>query len=100
MEELPVQAEVRERETVVQQIIMNNELHEVKDKVQALCCSSCGKAFFKFALGTSYEDAYKQVLASKENLQSKLNVCPGCGKKLRYDFDIIDGEIIDEQVSL
>lgn len=96
LKDLPVQAELREVEVVTQQIIVNNEIHDVTTKTQSLCCSSCGKSLFTFSPDTQYEDAYQQVMASKENLQLKLNVCPGCGKKLRYDFDFIDGELVNE----
>ena len=93
---IPVLAEVIENEIVVQQIIVNNEIHEMTTKAQSLCCSSCGKSLFTFSPDTQYEDAYQQVMASKENLQLKLQICPGCGKKLRYDFDFIDGELVNE----
>ena len=96
LEDLPVQAELREVEVVTQQIIVNNEIHDMTAKAQSLCCSSCGKSLFTFSPDTQYEDAYKQVMASKENLQLKLSICPGCGKKLRYDFDFVDGELVNE----
>lgn len=96
LEDLPVQTKLREEEVVVQQIIVNNEIQNITAKTQSLCCSACNKSLFTFQANTKYEEAYKQVLAQKESLQSKLNICPGCGRRLKYDFDIVDGEIINE----
>lgn len=96
LEDLPVQTKLREEEVVVQQIIVNDEIQSITAKTQSLCCSACNKSLFTFQANTKYEEAYKQVLAQKENLQSKLSICPGCGRRLRYDFDVVDGEIINE----
>ena len=96
MQDLPVQAEIKEVEVVTQQIIVNNMLQNMTEKAQSLCCSECGKELYTFAPGISYTEAYQQAVASRDNLQLKIQVCPGCGKRLRYDFDIIDGEIVNE----
>lgn len=96
LEDLPVQAEIKEIDVVTQQIIVNNMIQDITQKVQSLCCSACGKDIYVFGTDISYAEAYMQAVASRDNLQLKLQICPGCGKRLRYDFDIIDGEVVNE----
>ena len=96
LEDLPVQAEIKDIDVVTQQLIVNNTIQNITQKVQSLCCSACGKDIYVFGADVSYTEAYKQAVASRDSLQLKLQICPGCGKRLRYDFDIIDGEIVNE----
>jgi len=100
IDELPVQAIIKEVEVPTQQIIVNNEIRTITANVYSLCCSSCGRVIYSFNPGESYPDVYKILINAKEELSEQFCYCPKCGKALRYDFDIIDGEIIDEQVSV
>ena len=100
IDELPVQATIKEVEVPVQQIIVNNEVKTITAKVNSLCCSSCGRVIYTFNQNESYIDVYETLVNAKEELSEQFGYCPKCGKALRYDFDIIDGEVIDEQVSV
>ena len=100
IDELPVQAIIKEVEVSTQQIIVNNEVRTITANVHSLCCSSCGRVIYSFNPGESYADVYKILVNAKEELSEQFGYCPKCGKALRYDFDIIDGEVIDEQASV
>lgn len=96
MSNIPVQAIIKEVEVPVQQMIVNGEVKEIKAKAYSLCCSSCGRVIYSFNPGERYTDVYQAIMESKEDLAKHFGYCPECGETLRYDFDIFDGEIVNE----
>lgn len=96
MNDLPIQAIIKEVEVSVQQIIINNQVQEVKAKVLSLCCSSCGRVINSFNQGEHYIDVYKALMENKEELNKHFGYCAECGSKLRFDFDVFDAEVVNE----
>lgn len=96
LNDLPIQTIIKEQDVVVQQIIVNNEIQEVTAKANCLCCSSCNNVIYTFNSNVKYTEAYSQLVTVKDKLATNFPVCSKCGKKLRYDFDIIDGELVNE----
>ena len=90
--DLPIQAVIKEVEVPVQEIIVNNERKTVNAKVYSICCSKCGRVIFSFHQGDKYEDIYQSLVDAREDLNKHFSYCPECGRELRFDFDIIDAE--------
>ena len=99
IDNLPIQAIIKQTEVPVQDIIVNNERKTVNAKVYSLCCSSCGRIIFSFNQGENYEDVYKSIVNSKEELNKHFSYCPECGSKLRFDFAIFDCDTKEEVVN-
>jgi len=90
--DLSIQAIIKETEVPVQEIIVNNERKTVNAKVYSLCCSKCGRIIYSFNQGGKYVDVYLSLIDAKEDLNKHFSYCPECGSKLRFDFDIFDAE--------
>lgn len=81
--ELPALAKLVETEVVVQQMIVNNEVQEIKGKAFVLTCPDCGKILQQFPAGVPEGEIASSLCTDDENKLNGYMYCLGCGKKIQ-----------------
>ena len=97
MRDLPKLVSVSETNVVVQQMIVNGEAQNVTAKAFAITCPSCGRVIYQFDPNIPRMICIAQTAKNREDLTKHFRYCPECGQKLSYEFDFIEGEVVNER---
>lgn len=81
--EIPELVEVRSMEVPVQQIIVNNEVQEIKGECLVLCCPKCGTVLQQFSVGATEAEVALSLCTDDEKVLGTILHCRKCGQPLR-----------------
>ena len=100
--ECPAHINIVEQDVVVQQMIVNGEIHNQTAKSLVLACDNCGRVLYEFPVGINRLDVLRLLKEKQSDFSKVFNYCSGCGKKLDFnDFDFVEctfEEVVKEAI--
>lgn len=95
-------AELVDYQTVVlntEQVIVNGMMHVIEHKATALLCPNCRSTIINFQ---DMPEVYIRQTLNRDaaHLYEQASYCPHCGQKLRYESEVIEGELTYESMGM